>query len=454
MAQEMANALAYLHDRGVFHRDLKCENVLVFPGNNDGFLLKLADFGLGFLNDNLHKGSDQLQITRRIPGLDWGDVVALPHVPPPQQDLTSSQVGTVWIRAPEVDSNKQYSAAAVDVFSFGMVLVDLLTDGNGEDIRWEVTYQKKDPTTGKNLLAFGIDSKKLKEILSKCKTRLPGDFLNLAVRCCDEEPGQRPTLPIITTALAKLVEKLSAADSVREMLSQKLQRKEAIATSAAATIKSDEGTAVWVSLGGLESKEVPATECLDACVRCFENYGPPLMEEESAVISEAAEALHEGTLDVEGFARLWTRWELIMACIRDPILGWLWSEGHCALFVDRSVAVSYLNTLGADSIVFRISSTLPGKLTISVLKEGKPVHHVVSVEPNVVRLGSGKDARVFGTLLDLFKELSNLGYTHLVRRDGLSRYGLSRLATELPPAEEQQQQGSLGYERDGYALTL
>jgi serine/threonine protein kinase len=49
MAEEVAHALAYLHDRGVYHRDLKAENVLVFPGNNDGFLLKLADFGLGFL---------------------------------------------------------------------------------------------------------------------------------------------------------------------------------------------------------------------------------------------------------------------------------------------------------------------------------------------------------------------------------------------------------------------
>jgi hypothetical protein len=38
-----------------------------------------------------------------------------------------------------------------------MVLVDLLTDGEGEDIRWEVAYQKKDPKTGKNLLSFGVD---------------------------------------------------------------------------------------------------------------------------------------------------------------------------------------------------------------------------------------------------------------------------------------------------------
>lgn len=34
--------------------------------------------------------------------------------------------------------------AAVDVFSFGMVMCEICTDGNGEDIRWASTYQKTD----------------------------------------------------------------------------------------------------------------------------------------------------------------------------------------------------------------------------------------------------------------------------------------------------------------------
>lgn len=66
------------------------------------------------------------------------------------------------------------------VFSFGFVLVDLLTDGQGEDIRWEVTYQKKDAETGKMLLSFGLDSAKLRSILSQTKGR-PHGLVELAV---------------------------------------------------------------------------------------------------------------------------------------------------------------------------------------------------------------------------------------------------------------------------------
>jgi serine/threonine protein kinase len=38
--------------------------------------------------------------------------------------MAQSQVGTVWIRAPEVDEKTTYDPAAVDVFSYGMVLVE------------------------------------------------------------------------------------------------------------------------------------------------------------------------------------------------------------------------------------------------------------------------------------------------------------------------------------------
>lgn len=148
MAEEIARGLAYLHDRGVFHRCecisrpsillgqltpslqgsqgaplllphcplrplahcMQCENVLVFPGDNDGLLMKVADFGLGFLSDMQAEKPTLI----RIPGVEQADSWTLPHIPAHRADLTSSQVGTVWIRAPEVDSLEQYSASAVD----------------------------------------------------------------------------------------------------------------------------------------------------------------------------------------------------------------------------------------------------------------------------------------------------------------------------------------------------
>ena len=42
LLQEIAAALAYVHARGIVHRDIKCENLLVSASG----MLKYADFGL------------------------------------------------------------------------------------------------------------------------------------------------------------------------------------------------------------------------------------------------------------------------------------------------------------------------------------------------------------------------------------------------------------------------
>ncbi len=299
----------------------------------------------------------------------------------------------------------------MDVFSFGMVLVDLLTDGNGEDIRWEVcafrlshifwtltnnatpkvTYQKKDPVTGKNLLQFGVDTKKLHSILSKVKTRLPADLVKLAVQCCDEVPERRPTLASINTALALLVERytgacamvlpcprsepLPASENVRETLRTRLERQESRALSASAAIRSETGTAVWATATrGLSADEVGAGEVWDACVALFEGHGPPLLEEESAVLAEIAGAHVDGKLDVQHFAELWHRVEPLLRLVQDAELGWLWREGHVPLFVDRTGAVALLNACDAQCVVIRVSSTL-GRVTLSAVRD----HKVVSV---------------------------------------------------------------------------
>ena len=44
IAMEAAAGLAYLHNRGIVHRDIKSENLLVF-GQNNSFTIKVADFG-------------------------------------------------------------------------------------------------------------------------------------------------------------------------------------------------------------------------------------------------------------------------------------------------------------------------------------------------------------------------------------------------------------------------
>ena len=91
VAKQMAIALLYLHSRQLFHCDLKSQNVLI----NDDWTVKLCDFGLSryqskFDSDNHGK-------------------IGTPH----------------WM-APEILRGEKYTAAA-DVYSFGVILWEMLT---------------------------------------------------------------------------------------------------------------------------------------------------------------------------------------------------------------------------------------------------------------------------------------------------------------------------------------
>ncbi|XP_010536931.1 PREDICTED: CBL-interacting serine/threonine-protein kinase 21 isoform X2 [Tarenaya hassleriana] len=87
---QLIDAVDYCHNRGVYHRDLKPQNLLLDAEGN----LKVSDFGLSAV--------------------------------PTSGDMLSTACGSPCYLAPELLLNKSYSGAAVDVWSCGVILFELL----------------------------------------------------------------------------------------------------------------------------------------------------------------------------------------------------------------------------------------------------------------------------------------------------------------------------------------
>jgi len=107
---DVAQAVAAAHDIGVLHKDLKPANILVVPGVNGGWQVKLADFGSASLFDPSRLRS--LGITN----LGFTQTASLET----HQQLT----GTLMYLAPEVLAGQSPSAGA-DVYALGVMLYQL-----------------------------------------------------------------------------------------------------------------------------------------------------------------------------------------------------------------------------------------------------------------------------------------------------------------------------------------
>ncbi|HWW62879.1 MAG TPA: protein kinase, partial [Thermoanaerobaculia bacterium] len=173
IALQIARALAAAHAQGVVHRDLKPDNVMITASGD----VKVLDFGLARLAS---EGVEVRDVDDTF--VDDGDTTA------PDSEVTEAGtlVGTLHYMSPEQARGMALSEAS-DMYSFGVVLHELLTGG----------VSPYGESTDDSVLLWRVR----RADISVGDT---GDLRGWLQRLLDEDPAARPTASEMVRALEKI----------------------------------------------------------------------------------------------------------------------------------------------------------------------------------------------------------------------------------------------------------
>jgi len=163
LLRDFALAMTFLHAKGIIHRDLKSHNLLV----TDEWRLKVCDFGL-----------------------------ARPAPQGEEKQAGLTIVGTNEWMAPEVAAGDVYDSSC-DVFSYGMVIWELLT--------------REEPPVRKPRDAYAF-------MPNEMKPRLPSDaptsLWELLIECAATDAKGRPDFKTITNRIKEIYDQMPGTGKI------------------------------------------------------------------------------------------------------------------------------------------------------------------------------------------------------------------------------------------------
>jgi len=180
---QIARALCATHEKGIIHRDLKPENIMVIPDplRPGQDWVKLLDFGIAKVG-GLSFDHGHVDGTKAATGAT------------PSETAAGATMGTPVYMAPEQDSSAATVDGMADVFSFGVMLYELIAGRRPYKETWS-----------------GLRTTPA-ESLSTLRAGTPAELSTLVLHMLALAPSERPTMAEVLARLAQVTEKLDAEE--------------------------------------------------------------------------------------------------------------------------------------------------------------------------------------------------------------------------------------------------
>jgi hypothetical protein len=173
----VALGLDALHSMGTLHRDLKPANVLLeYSEDGSTFRARIADFGVSATNES-----------GGTPGIDVATLTRTGHV-----------LGTPVYLPPECLLDSRCATPMSDMFSFGIMAVEMLT----------AKPPRVDPPLG--YILHAVPSTAVPSIATVCP-QLPPDLVAVLDACLRASPTERPSAETVANALEEALASWSDA---------------------------------------------------------------------------------------------------------------------------------------------------------------------------------------------------------------------------------------------------